>query len=78
MKTNIIKLYSLQQQIASLEEECDVIGKDTFGDSFEGCHLEEGVLTIYDDAGHEFDSDEYLFNSEGEELWTNAIRDGLT
>ena len=68
MKNNITKMYKLQEQIALLEKECDTFGKEIYGNYYEGCDLNEGVLTVFEECGHEFDSEEYYFNKEGEEV----------
>ncbi len=68
MKQNIAKLYSLHEQIDKLEEEAYQLGLSTFGDAFEGAGLIEGLLCVYEDCGHEFDSDESFYDKEGEEV----------
>lgn len=67
METNIAKMYKLQEQINTIQEECDSIGKDTFGDSYEDCYQTGNTLTIWEDSGHESDSEEYYFDSDGYE-----------
>ena len=68
MKPSIIKMFKLQEQIKSLEKECEALGKDAFGYSYEGCYLGEGTLTIHTDVGHEFDWEDTLYDENGEEL----------
>ena len=68
MKQSIIKMYNLREQIQKLEQEVDLIGESIFGSSYEGCNLEEELLCVYEDCGHEVESDEYYYNEVGEEL----------
>jgi len=69
MKTKIKQMHKLQQDILSIRQECNILGKTIYGDSYEDCYLnDEEVLVIFEDSCHEFESEEYYFNKEGEEL----------
>ncbi len=69
MKQNIAKLYSLHEQIDKLKEDAHQFGLSTFGDAFEHAGIDEdGVMWVYEDCGHEFDSDESFYDKEGEEV----------
>lgn len=68
MNQTISKMYTIQQQISILEAECTLLGKEAFGDSFEGCYFNEDELVVYIDCGHDTESDEMLFNEYGEEI----------
>ncbi len=68
MKDKITKLYSLHEQIEKLEEEAYQLGLSTFGGAYEGADIMEGVLCVYEDRGHVFESDESFYDKDGEKV----------
>ena len=67
-KAKVLQMFYLQRQREQLEKECNSLGEEIFGESYQGCDLSEDVLTLYDDCGHDSECDEYYFNNKGEEV----------
>lgn len=58
-------MYTLQETIQEMQIECDKLGQELLGPTYEDCFVSNGFITLSEDCGHEFDSDEYLFDSDG-------------
>jgi len=61
----INQMFKLQEKIKELQDQCDSLGESMLGPTYDGCFISGGYITLFEDCGHEFESDEYLFDSEG-------------